>query len=121
MNILGHNQANFNLLGICCISFVILNTSILFITVDFSRRFVFPAGFVKPQIRVYDSNFGFVCRERIELGDFERMNSLGFGVGDISGQSNREDIASILAIARRHLNGGNPAAALQAVSGATGT
>lgn len=46
------------------------------------------------------------------------MNSVGFGVGDIRDQSNREDIASILAIARRHLNGGDPAAALQAVSGA---
>lgn len=46
------------------------------------------------------------------------MNTLGFGVGGFSGQNNKEDIASILATARQHLNGGDPAAALQAVSGA---
>lgn len=50
------------------------------------------------------------------------MNSLGVGVGDFRGESNREDIAAILAVARRHLQAGDPAAALQAVSGArTGT
>jgi len=43
------------------------------------------------------------------------MNSIGIGVGGILFQSNREDIAAILVIARRHLDGGDPASALQAV------
>lgn len=47
----------------------------------------------------------------------ETMNSLGVGEAGLRDESNSEEIASILAVAWRHLNGGDPSAALQAVSG----
>ena len=50
--------------------------------------------------------------------DAGAMDSVGVGVGDFRGENNREDIAAILSVARRHLQAGDPAAALQAVSGA---
>ncbi|KAG0614545.1 hypothetical protein M758_6G185300 [Ceratodon purpureus] len=47
--------------------------------------------------------------------DAGAMDSVGVGVGDFRGENNREDIAAILSVARRHLQAGDPAAALQAV------
>ncbi|XP_024393988.1 uncharacterized protein [Physcomitrium patens] len=46
---------------------------------------------------------------------FQAMNSLGAGVGEFRREVSREDIATLLVVARRNLNEGNPGGALQAV------